>query len=148
MEFVIQSFTVSSPIYILKRQIHVPSMPKINSVNHDKTYSAIIKGLSHPSISYEVRVFIKENQNLDYPYLFTMDELNIPPLPGGKGENSYLFSNKYKPNSKDKNSLENIAGVYLIRVLNTNYYYIGSATNIFIRFLQHRDKGRLSSSRP
>lgn len=70
-----------------------------------------------------------------------MDDLNVP-----KGKNSYLFSNK--PNLLEKKDLKNIAGVYLIKVLNTNDYYIGSATNIFNRFLQHtlrRDRGRLNS---
>ena len=30
-------------------------------------------------------------------------------------------------------------------MLNYNDYYIGSASNLFIRLLQHRDKGRVSS---
>lgn len=58
---------------------------------------------------------------------------------------SALFSEKYKPESKNKSYLMNIAGIYIIRVLNSNDYYIGSASNLFIRLLQHPDKGRVSS---
>lgn len=145
LELVERSFIMSSLIFArIKRNVHTPSIPRINSINHDKTYSVINKGLNHPSISSNVKTFLEQNQNLAYPYLFTIDNFKILAL-RTKGKSSYLFSNKYKPNSEEKKELTNIAGVYLIRVLNTDDYYIGSATNFFIRFLQHRDKGRLNS---
>ena len=55
-----------------------------------------------------------------------------------------LFSNKYKPESQNKSDLMNIAGVYIIRVLNSNDYYIGSASNLFIRLLQQPSPLRAS----
>lgn len=140
LELIERSFIMSSLIFSFKRNVHIPSISRVSSINHDKTYSVINKGLNHPSISLNVKTFLNQNKNLAYPYLFTIDDFNVP-----KGKNSYLFSNKYKPNSVEKKEITNIAGVYLIRVLNTYDYYIGSATNLFIRFLQHRDKGRLNS---
>ena len=140
LELIERSFIMSSLIFSFKRNVHIPSISRVSSINHDKTYSVINKGLNHPSISLNVKTFLNQNKNLAYPYLFTIDDFNVP-----KGKNSYLFSNKYKPNSVEKKEIKNIAGVYLIRVLNTYDYYIGSATNLFIRFLQHPDKGRLNS---
>ena len=95
-----------SPIFILKRSINTPSIPIISSLNHDKTLTVINKGLNHPSLTSEVRNFLLKNQNLNYPYLFIMDEFNVP-----KGKTSHLFSDKYKPESQNKSDLMNIAGI-------------------------------------
>lgn len=51
--FLERSFTtsVSSLIFVLKRNVNTLSIPIISSINHDKTYSVINKGLNHPSVS-------------------------------------------------------------------------------------------------
>ena len=62
----------------MKRNVHTPSIFRFSSNNHYKTYSVINKGLNHPSISSNVKTFLEQNQNLAYPYLFTIDDFNVP----------------------------------------------------------------------
>lgn len=107
------------------------------SVNHEKTFSIIDKGMNHSSISRKVKLFLQNNRiinPLHSQYDVLRDEVEIP--------NSLKF---YTFNDiSDLSEIKNKAGIYRIIIANTSDYYIGSATDLSIRFLQHRNKARKS----
>lgn len=105
------------------------------STNHDKTFSILEKGINHSSISTKVKIFLKESQSdlMLKNQLFNIREEAILPY-------SFKFDS-----SNETGSISEIrfkAGIYKIRLENQSDFYIGSATDLYQRFIQHRNKSR------
>lgn len=120
-----------------KKHLDLQNSPyRSYSINHDNTNSIISKGLNHSSIRREVKLFLESNRHLNFPVLFQKDSYNIP-----KGFNSYSFND-----ISNLSEIKNKAGIYIIRIANSTDFYIGSATDLSKRFIQHRNKSRILSN--
>jgi hypothetical protein len=113
------------------------------SANHVKTLSIIEKGMTHSSIRSKVKLFLQQNSSINplhSQYAVCQDDLIIQQKDPNSLK-SYSFNDIIHLSEIKKK-----AGIYRIRIANTTDNYIGSATDLSLRFLQHRNKARKFSS--
>lgn len=115
----------------------INNLKKFSNINHELTLSIIMKGLNHYSISTKVKYFIKENINIENPYLNVTDNIKLP-----ISDLSFLF----KDNSK-KPILRHLSCIYAIRLLGTKEFYIVSTIDALSRYQQHKNKARINSNK-
>jgi Cytochrome C oxidase subunit II, transmembrane domain/GIY-YIG catalytic domain len=108
------------------------------SFNHGNTLSVIEKGINHSSIDIKVKLFLKHSIQSNFSFnnqLYTIQEGSVLP--------QFLrFDNL---NETKPSEIKYKAGIYIIRIENHNEFYICSSTDLYQRFIQHRNKSRLKS---
>ena len=101
------------------------------STNHEKTVSIIDKGINHSSINYKVKLFLQHSKQsnfsvtVDNPICNIQEDVELP--------HSLRFDNFNKADIISE--IQYKAGVYRIRIDNHNDFYIGSATDLYQRFI-------------